>query len=352
MIGLALAIPLALLAVREDRLRSRVLVSLAGALAALAVATPWALFLSALPSDSWPRALLDFTAYRETPEIPPFELSVATDGPIELLRDRAAGLAVAFSPSHPLSYARSFGMSVYLVPLAAIALLWTRASTGRWAADADAGPARWSAPATATLLAAAGCLAPVHLHHATYIWEWWFHWRHGLPMIFAIVVALAWLNARAPRWGRAFALLLVGGALATAPLALAGVAQEFRVRARGPAPDEQALLAWVAAQPEAPLLVATRPQVLAAFARGGRYHWIDCRDDAAQLEAMLRHLRVDGVVVYPGEERCRWAPALPARGATPRRFGGITLWSVSPGSATPPASSAPSSSPEIAPAAP
>jgi hypothetical protein len=149
-------------------------------------------------------------------------------------------------------------------------------------------------------------------------------------MIFAIVVALAWLNARAPRIGRLPALVIVAWTLATAPLALAGVALEFRTRARGPHPDEVALLQWVAKQPQPPLLVATKPQVLAAFARGGHYHWIACSDPAAQLDVMFRSLHVDGVVVYPGEERCAWAAALAARGPANHRFGAISVWTREP----------------------
>jgi hypothetical protein len=298
-----------------------------GAAAAIVV-LPWALFLSTLPGPSWPSALLDFTAYRETPELAPFALNVPTDGLLGMLVDRAPGLAVAFSPTHPFSYARSFGMSVYLVPLALGALLWARATRERSPEDPEHAPA--GATAVAAMLAALLCLVPVHLHHATYIWEWWFHWRHGLPLVLALTVALAWLNARAPRWSRLPALLLIGATFAAAPLALASLADELRARARGPHPDEAALLAWVGAQPRPPLLAATRPQVLAAFARGGRYHWLDCKDAPSQLDALVRHLRVDGVVVYPGEERCPWAAALRASDATPRRFGSVELWTFPP----------------------
>jgi hypothetical protein len=332
MIGLAVAIPLALLPWERPRGsggggggRGSFAIALAPAVAAVLVSLPWAFSLWRLPAPALPGALFDVTTYRETPELAPFALAVAADGPLALLRDRAQGLLVAFSPSHPFSYARSFGMSVYLLPLAGLAWLAARRSLKT---SPPAG--RSGALPVAVVLTAVLCLIPVHLHHATHIWPWWFHWRHGLPMIFAIVVALAWLNARAPRVGRLPALVIIAWTLATAPLGLAGVAQEFRTRARGPHPDEVALLQWVAKQPQPPLLVATKPQVLAAFARGGHYHWIACSDPPSQLEVMFRSLHVDGVVVYPGEERCAWAAALAARGPANHRFGAISVWTRPP----------------------
>lgn len=330
MVGLVAAIPLALLPWRRSRGSAgsagpsgRSLgLAVAALVTAVLVALPWVWSLSRLPAPALPRALFDFTAYRETPELAPFELFVATDGPIALLRDRVQGLLVAFSPASSYSYARSFGMSLYLVPLAALAWIVSRRRPA-----ALSGARRSAVLPTAMLLTAVFCVLPVHLHHATYIWPWWFQWRHGLPMIFAIVLALAWSNARAPVAVRIPALLLVASTIATAPLALGSVAQELRASRRGPSPDEVALLRWVTRQPQPPVLVATMPQVLAAYARGAKYHWIACSDPPSQLDVMFDALHADGVVVAPGEERCAFAAALVARGPATHRFGAISVWS-------------------------
>ncbi len=311
MAGVALAVPLAIASVGSGRRR----LGLAGAaaLAAALVASPWILFVSREPGAILPRALLDFSAFRETPELPPFALSASAPGAFAYLVDRLEGLRIAFTPGHPLSYFRSFGPAVALLLLGAVA-------------RAEARP-RGSIALRGALLSAGFCLAPVHLHHATYLWPWWFHWRHGLPLILAIVPALAALNAsRSAALGIAGALVLAA-ALVAGSASIAGLRRELGARAAGPHPDERALLGWVAAQPRPPVLAATHPQVLAAFGLGGGggYRWLRCGDSPAVVEAMRDALGLDGVVVYPGEERCAFARGLEASFPHLHRFGSIAL---------------------------
>lgn len=329
MAGVALALPLAIASAgRSRRALGRATVA---ALAALAVASPWLLFLSKQPGAILPRAFFDFTAFRETPELSAFALSVPAPGPLAYALDRLDGLRAAFTPGGAFSYFRSFGAAVALLPLGALAWVerrWSRRPAPGTAAGGRTLPRlpRRSIAARAAMLSAALCLAPVHLHHATYLWPWWFHWRHGLPLVFAIAPALAALAACRSRALRLGAAAVVALALVGSSLSVAELRAEFRARPAGPHPDERALLAWVAAQPRGVVFVATHPQVLAAYGRAGGYRWLRCGDRPSVVEAMRDALGIDGVVVYPGEERCPFARGLEAAFPLRRRFGSIALW--------------------------
>jgi hypothetical protein len=250
--------------------------------------------------------LLDFTAYRETAAVAPFQLTVPSPSAIAWLRDRAGGLVVAFDPRHPLSYFASFQTNVLLLPLALAA--FALAGRERSGAPDGLGPrAARSAVVVATALAGLGSLAGVHALHATYVWEWWFHWRHGLPLVFLLALALAVAWASGARWARLVASAVVVIAALQGAFAIARALGDPRYAPGGPSVEERALVAWIDGAPDPPTLLTTRPQALAAWSARGRFHWLDCAEDRAQTESLLRALPIDGVVVYPGEAAC---PAL------------------------------------------
>lgn len=323
LVGVVVAVPAALgfPALRERRYLAASALALAAAITLLA---PWLVFLGRHAGTIAPAMLLDFTAFRETPELPPFALTVPTAGWLDFALDRASGLLVAFDPGHPNSYVQSFGAAAYL-PLLALAGLLFRPSEIAAASRSATDPS--TVGAIGVLIASAGCLAGVHLLHGTIIWPWWFHWRHGLPLALPIGLALGWLVARGSRGLRAAALAGVALSIVTGGAASWSLLGDPRLVPHGPAPDEQALIDWIDGSAPAPVLVTTHPQVLAGWTRQGGFHWIGCDDDPEQLTALLHLLPIDGAIVYPGEERCRAFASL-ANGDLPAdlRFGRIALW--------------------------
>jgi hypothetical protein len=240
--------------------------------------------------------LIDFTAYREIPELGPFQWLVPTAGVGSWLADRAPGLWVAFDPFDRHSYTRSFGPSVYLVPLAFLVVA-LRAPALRSVAR-NALEVRWIT-VVATLLVGLGSLIQTHAVHGAVFWEWLFHRRQGLPMILLIALALAFLVRRRPAV-RALALAIIGLSLAVQALRLGrNVGWDD-----GP-PDlvELELSAWLDGQDPKPVSLTTRARQLGALGRSN-FRWIDCRAQAARTRNMFQHLQIDYLIVLQRDLKC------------------------------------------------
>jgi hypothetical protein len=122
MVGLPLAIAAPLLLVGREEFRWRLAgAALAGSAAAI---LPWILFLASFVTHFPLRMLVDFTAYRETPQLPPYPGFVRYASGADRLLDFAGSFVRAFHPTRPETYLRSFGAVVYLVPVAAGLALW------------------------------------------------------------------------------------------------------------------------------------------------------------------------------------------------------------------------------------
>jgi hypothetical protein len=292
------------------------LASLAAA-AALAVVFPWALFVASLPGDFGARALVDFSAYRETPGLLPFSGFREFGSLAARLADMGGGLLYAFAPASRYGYVTSFGYAVYLVP-AALALLAWQALAQRldWRALASQ---RALLP-VCVLLLWAGCLLPVHAQHAVFPFPWWFHWRHGLPMLLGMLVAFCWLwrGGLAPR---ALALALVASGLVASWRADDPLGAE----PRAPGLFELEFFAWLDAHEQPPVVLGTQCREIALWSNA-LTHWTRCEEPSERTRAQLEHLPIDYVVLYPGEKRCRFVGGLERELELVRRFGSLDVY--------------------------
>jgi len=116
-LGMVLAIPACLLLVglRHKGFSKKGLIA---CLMGIGVTLPWIIFLLWSFGPFPPKALLEFGAIREQSHLLPYIWTVQTDSFWEFLKDKAPGFWVAFDFQHKFSYVRSFGMAVYLVPMA------------------------------------------------------------------------------------------------------------------------------------------------------------------------------------------------------------------------------------------
>lgn len=299
LLGLAAAlalVPLLVAARGRARLRSLVV----PAAVALAPLLAWAVWLASWARPWSFRYLVAPASYRETPELMPFQQRVPIDGVLAKLADFLRGLGVAFSVSDHDGYAASFGVAV-LIPAAALLLLVRHTSTVRcWLANVGE-------PGTllvaATLVAAGGILAPLHLYHARFFKEWLFGFRHGLPFVLVIALSAALIVARGNR-------IFLGSLLALLAIATfqgaSGVRDILEKRyVVGLAGQEIAAFKWIAASEAGGPVITTAAQSLAPYSPWG-LHWMECREPGSQTLALLRHAGARYLFLYPGEERCRF----------------------------------------------
>lgn len=302
----ALALALAWVGLGAPRYGRAALAALA---AAVLVTLPWLAYLAASLDHVTPRMLIDFTAYRETPELAPFGGFVEAAGVGGRLADAARGLAHAFHPTAPETYLESFGVAAWLAPLAVGVAAWRRRGAGGWI------PTPGALVPLATVLLALAALAPAHALHGRYPYEWFFHWRHGLPLILVIAAAAAYLGGRGVA-GRAVVLALLAGSL----LFPRQTAQRFAMRKTMPFAAERELILWLDSRPAPPVLLSTRVRELVLWSRATG-HWTRCYLGPEQTRQQLRHLPIDYLVVYEREWNCPFVEGLAGELELVRRFG-------------------------------
>lgn len=287
--------------------RRRELLRAAGVAAAtgIAVVVPWIVHLAGFVRPFDPRVLLEFGRYRETPAIERFQSLAHADTWFQALAIRLDGVRVAFDPTESISYLAALGTAVYLLPLALVAVL-VRPARATEALRSATRPSH--AGLVGCLLAGALMVAPLHFFHSSYLWEWRFGHRHGLPLVLVLVPLLAWLATLPGRRIRTLALVLVAfSILGGATIIAAGL----------PAPPgsglvgaEDELAAWIDGHPEPPTLLTTQVHTLAVFTHA-RYHWMECQESGEKVRQMLELIpSIDYGIVYPGEERCPFAQGL------------------------------------------
>ena len=102
--------------------------------------------------------------------------------------DRLSGLATSFDIFSSNSYVTAFGPAAYLVPLSLVLLLTTKM---KWRSLCE----RLSSPNTCILVASfligVSALLPIHNSHFNWFKEWLFGHRHGLPLIFILIISIA-----------------------------------------------------------------------------------------------------------------------------------------------------------------
>lgn len=236
--------------------------------------------------------------YRETSELVGYTMRVGADSWWEWWRNRLGGLLTAFDPASENSYVSSFGAASWLVPLTLVLLCLVLVGGRRPVASLPGrGPLTYLGAALTVSL-----LAPLHTMHFSFFKEWLFGWRHGLPMILAIVLAMPITLGLAHRYVRWLAAGLVVASLLTGSAAVARLlSTDFRP---GLTAAEQQLVAWLERHSsEGPVAITTRAQTLAVFSRAG-FHWTQCDDTAEQTQILLNETSARYVVAYGTETRC------------------------------------------------
>jgi 4-amino-4-deoxy-L-arabinose transferase-like glycosyltransferase len=328
-VQMVMVIPAVVGALALSGLRRRERLAAAGvaAAAAVLVVLPWVLHLASFIRPFEPSVLLEFGAYRETPEIERFD-SRFPIGPgwWARLRDFALGLRASFDPFGGVtSYAGSFGLAAFVVPMA---LLHLALSRHRWRQIAGVLVGSEGAVVTATAAAAAAMVLPLHFLHLRFLWEWRFGFRHGLSFGLLVLVAVAYLLAYGEPLVRRAALVLVAVALVSGSVRTAEVLTA--PRGWGLFPPEEELVAWLDAQNPRPVVLTTNAQTLSVYSRAG-FHWMECRESAEKTRTMLRLLPIDYVLVYQVETSCPFIGGVPEL-APVRKFGegADAVWVLAP----------------------
>ena len=297
-LGAPMTILLALFmcALRDRRLLRVLLAATAGSTVCLGA---WIAFLASWVKPFHPRVLLALSAYRETPELLPYPMVVEADSAIELWMNRLSGLATAFDPRDSNSYLESFGVVALLVPLAG-AMALGRHSPATWVRQF----LRPNLPMT-WLLVVGGVVLVLPTHVSQFVApfrEWLFGHRHGLPLMFLIVVAVPFLvltQIRAIRW--------FVGAMVLSSLLLGSVVIAPRLSGQGQGglgESEQELVRWLDRDPQTPsVAITTHPQLLGAFSVSV-FHSIKCDEPSSQTRTLLNKTSAEFVVIFPGEQEC------------------------------------------------
>ena len=239
-----------------------------------------------------------FGVHDERATVPEFHAWVELSSRRAWLADRFQGVLTSFDPRSPFSYFHLWG-PVAVLPLiaAVVALVW-------WLAKSRRITFRFSPEQVPLLIAlSAGLMffATLYNYHSTFLQPWLFGYRHGLPYLLLLLVALPYLMVSTSRLLRALTILSV---LASVALGLMGVlAFVTSPLPPGPKPSERALSAWLDHQPVPPTLVTTNAQQLSTW-NHAHYHWLLCDDKPQQIRILLERLPVDYVVVYDAERDC------------------------------------------------
>lgn len=286
MVGVAIGCFLALawFALRDARTRIAVVVWSAVAIATIA---PWILFIGYIPGLTrmpLPHVQLpQFVAWTQQPTRSAW------------FAQRLGSLGVMFDPRNAYSYVQSFGIVAYLVPLAAIAALLELVRRRKVLT-------RPSLIVGAVFVAGVFFFFNLMLYHSDVWMPWLFGWRHGLPYIFLIALAVPWLAARSTRLGILIALFLVVSVFTSARNVAAFIA----------APDprlgasETALVQWLESRPKPVSAITTNAQILGSMT-DARLYWTYCEAGGDTTKAMLKMLPIEYVILGEQETRCRFA---------------------------------------------
>jgi hypothetical protein len=250
---------------------------------------PWIVYLTTFIKPF--RASVLIGMYSEMPGLPAFDQHVAVNGLTQYIIDRLGGLIVMFNPRSELSFAHSFGAAAFLVPIAAIYVLWR---------------GKWIGGAFAAAIAASGLLLSAALldAHNRFFLEWLFGYRHGLPFVLLLVVAMIQLNGP---YARCIAIaLVVISVVMHVPKVLAFV---HDVPPDWPSAGETQLAAWLSHNDPNAIVLTTNAQALAVVSRAN-FRWATCEQPPSDIRRVVALVRTDYILVYEQEQRCPFSTGL------------------------------------------
>lgn len=219
---------------------------------------------------------------------------VTTDSWASFVWDRLGGLREAFYPWSEFSFVDLFGPAALLVPIALLII-----------ADTSFHKRSWK-PVPNLLISALAWVSAIFfisllMFHGIYYMPWLFGWRHGLPLVFALLVSAPYVWAAGHVLGR----LLVPLALcASLILGLQQITEQVaRIQGFPLTVAEQELIDWLKARHPSPTLMSTDAQVLAVYS-GKNIHWTLCEEPSERTSEMLKRLPIDYVVVPKSDLAC------------------------------------------------
>lgn len=218
------------------------------------------------------------------------------------LRDRVEGLVVSVSPLSPHSYFYSLRPAFVLPLIAAVVAI------GRWWRARRFCFARESLLPAVMVIAGLGFFFSLNLyhHHPDFFIPWLFGFRHAIPVMILIVLAVPYLL----RFGRAMRVIVL---LVIAVTVLDGAYSIVQFVTtpipRGPTVAEQQAVAWIDAHKPAPTVLTTRSQYLAVYSHAN-FHWTLCTTPRDTTRNMLEKLPIDFVVVFAPDRQCEFLRGL------------------------------------------
>jgi hypothetical protein len=234
-------------------------------------------------------------------------LSVPTEGPLDYLADRAAGLREAFNPFGRHSYQRTFNSFCLAVPVGAVLLAIAARKLSRPALARCLAWARapQSLPWIFVALLAAGGFFAIHTIHLAIFEEWHFGRRHAVTAVLLIFFALLFLLRHEQRVVRrlAVALLVLGTIEGVVKVQMSSWKTTRAHRAGETLTSRQVeLVQWVQSEraSKGRLTLAVTNETareLAWQTSGVGYHWVYEKTTLADLDHLLGELGVDYLVV-------------------------------------------------------
>ena len=288
---LAILVVRAYEALREGRWKNLVLSAIGVAL----VLVPWLAYVSTFTGSFALRHL--HVSYQQTAAIAPYSMGMPTQGRLDLWLLRLQGVVTALNPFSPHSFVALYGAAALLVPIA-LAHWLHRALRSRVGVSAGVLAVAFSG----TFLAGMLVLLPQR-----YFRPWLFGWRHGLPFIFLIILALVELIGHGNRYVRvgaiaiAFVSILSGGVTVTRTVLAGSPVGLTRAEAE--------LTTWLERQPPSVVVLTTNAQSLSVYTHAN-FRWVACDDSAQVTESILRNVRTDYVAVYERESECAFGTGL------------------------------------------
>jgi hypothetical protein len=287
----------------RDRQWKELLLSIVGASLVL---VPWLLYVATFVGTFSLKNL--YVSYQPTAGIAHYPMGVPTDGIADAVALRLGGVLTAFNPWSSDSFIALFGAVALLVPIAAV----------HWLVRAAKGGARFSSGVIAVALSGALLTLMLAMLPQTFFRMWLFGWRHGLPLIFLIVLALVELIGFGQRYVR-------GGAMAVVIISIlwGGVMVVRTVLAGPPAglsAAEQEMSRWLEEQPPSTVVLTTNAQTLSMYSHAN-FRWATCEGTADMTRALLTLVRTDYVAIYERERNCQFVAGVEDLLQPAARFG-------------------------------